>query len=85
MNRPMKPLNRLGLMLRTRRFGGTVAPAFAPIPLLHSVGGGPPWDEIIAFGLIIGFLIALGSFGYYIGRKRSKQRGSKQRRRSAGN
>ena len=85
MNRLIMPLNRLGEMLRTRRFGGTVAPAFAPLPLLHCVGGGPPWDDIIAFGLIIGFLIALGSFGYYMGRKRSKQRGRKQRRRSAGN
>ena len=73
---------RLGLRLPIKR---TVAPAFAPIPLLHSVGGGPPWDEIIAIGLIIGFLIALGSFGYYIGRKKSKRRGRKPRRRSAGN
>ncbi len=74
MTRILKLLNKAGLRLRTR---STVAPALAPAPLLHSIGGGGNWDEIIAF------LVAIGGFGYYTGRQKNKRRGRKRRRRPA--
>ncbi len=76
----LKSLNRAGLRLR---FRGSAAPALAPAPLLHSIGGGGAWDEIIAFGLIIAFLVALAGFGYYTGRQKNKRRSRRRRGRSA--
>ena len=73
----LRLLNRAGLRLRS------TAPVLAPAPLLHSIGGGGNWDEIIAFAVIIGFLVALAGFGYYSGRQKNKRRARKRRRRSA--
>ncbi len=80
MYRILRLLNKAGLRLRTR---SSIAPALAPAPVLHSIGGGGNWDEIIAFGVIIGFLVALAGFGYYSGRHKKKRRARKRRRRSA--
>ncbi len=77
MHSSLRSLNTAGLRLRS------TAPALAPVPLLHSIGGGGAWDEIIAFGLIIAFLVALAGFGYYTGRQKNKRRSRRRRRRSA--
>gem|GEM_PF-2122194 len=59
---------------------GTVAPAFAPFPLRHSVGGGGNWDEILGIGAIVLFLVALAAFGFISGRQKKKKRSRDQRR-----
>lgn len=64
-----------------RRLAG-IAPAFAPSPLLHSVGGGGNWDEILGIGVIVLFLVALASFGYLSGRAKKKRRGRERRKSS---
>ena len=79
MSRIMTSLNRLGLRLRAKN---AMAPALAPAPLLHALGGGGNWDEILAFGLIIAFLIALAAFGYYSGRKKNQRRSRRRRHNS---
>jgi 4-hydroxybenzoate polyprenyltransferase len=75
-------LHRLRSLKNLIRRPTGVAPAFAPFPLLHSVGGGGAWDEILGIGVIVLFLVALAGFGYFSGRQKKKRRGRDRRRSS---
>ena len=75
-------MQRLSSLTRLFRRPAEVAPTFAPAPLLHSVGGGGNWDEILGIGVIVLFLVALASFGYLSGRAKKKRRGCERRRSS---
>lgn len=54
-----------------------------PTPvLLHTIGGGGPWDEVIVLGLIGGLMLVLVVLGYRSSRRRrSGRQGQAGRRR----
>jgi hypothetical protein len=79
----MRPLVRIKSFIPTSRKLGAESNgvrAFAPVPVLHALGGAAgAWDELIAFGLIIGFLVGLG----YLARRSAKKSRTRWRRRRA--
>lgn len=47
---------------------------FVPLPVLHGLtGGGGVWDEVLGFGLILGFLGVLAALSIRSGRKERKR------------